>query len=370
MKKIVVVTYGYPSKGTPTSLTFLKELVERWKLQGLDVKVINPVTKKIYEINKVTEEESVVYPLYRDYRILKVIPFLRKIQRKLSNKSFQRAVDNSLPSNENLVLYSHFLNAGYVAAKLSEKYGYPSYCAFGESTLWSIINMNQNDVAKQLRQISGFVSVSTENTDILVSNGLADGKRIELFPNGIDSKKFYPKDKQECRKKLGLPSDEIIGIFVGAFIQRKGVLRVDEATREISNLKMIYIGSGDQQPTGNNIVFSGRVEHNKIPEYLSAADFFVLPTEAEGCCNAILEAMACGLPIISSVGRFNDDILDESMSIRVKPDDIEDIRRAIVRLCNNESERIEMSVASANKGKTFDINERAKSIAHYIGAIG
>jgi glycosyltransferase involved in cell wall biosynthesis len=125
-------------------------------------------------------------------------------------------------------------------------------------------------------------------------------------------------------------------VYTGAFNHDKGVLRVQEAALQIPELKMIYIGGGKDEPEGNNILFKGRVAHDKVPLYLSAADFFVLPTLAEGCCNAIIEAMACGLPIISSIGAYNDDILSDEYSIRVDPNDVAAISSAMKMLTDDK----------------------------------
>jgi hypothetical protein len=76
-------------------------------------------------------------------------------------------------------------------------------------------------------------------------------------------------------------------------------------------------------------LFKGRLPHALVPEYLSCSDVFVLPTLAEGCSNAIVEAMACGLPIISSNLPFNTDILDESNAILIDPMKVEEIAKAI-----------------------------------------
>ena len=70
-------------------------------------------------------------------------------------------------------------------------------------------------------------------------------------------------------------------------------------------------------------------EHDVIAEYLNCADIFVSPTLAEGCSNSIVEAMACGLPIISSDLPFNHDILDEKNSILLDPVEVNEIALAI-----------------------------------------
>lgn len=365
-KNITVITYGYPNASSPTASPFVKELVEQWKRMGVNVSVINPLFGKAYRICRDKVVDGVFHPKYLEYQVLKVIPLLRPLQKRLRNKSFQRAIERVLPKNTD-ILYAHFLNAGYAAAKISEKYGYPAFCAYGESSLWSIKDMNIHEVQMTMENIKGFVSVSTDNKRELVEAGIAKAENVTVFPNGVDHMLFYQHDKQKCREELGFPQDEVIGIFVGSLIDRKGPLRVNEATRGIENLKMIYIGSGEQVPQNDNILHCGRVLHDDIPRYLSAADFFILPTLAEGCCNAIIEAMACGLPIISSKGEFNDDILDDSYSIRVDPKNIEEIHAGIKILCDDFQRREEMSKAASLYAQEFSIQKRATKLLKYVG---
>ena len=364
-KNITVITYGYPNAAAPTASPFVKELVEQWKRMGVNVKVVDPLFGKAYRLCRSKPVEGVFHPRYYEYRVLKVIPFLRPFQKKLSNKSFQRAVERVLPKDTD-ILYAHFLNAGYAAAKISEKYGLPAYCAYGESSLWSINSMDIHDVQQTMGRITGFVSVSTDNKRELVETGITKAEKVTVFPNGVDHTLFYQHDKQKCREEFGFPQDKVIGIFVGAFIDRKGPLRVNEATQGIDNLRMIYIGTGEQVPQNDNILHCGRVLHDDIPKYLSAADFFVLPTLAEGCCNAIIEAMACGLPIISSKGEFNDDILDDAYSIRVDPQNIAEIRSAIKALVANDDLLKKMSEKASVAACDLNIESRAEKILHWM----
>lgn len=367
-KKIVVISFGYPNVATPTSCTFLKELVIQWRSMGKEVIVINPLTFTKYLKCTRVQKGDEHFPLYFSYMLFKAFPFLKKLGYKLSDLSFLKAVERVLRKmdTEDIILYSHFLNAGYIAAKLAKKMSCHAYCAFGESDLWSISGKNEEDLRKNLNSLDGFISVSSENSEVLISKEYTNPEKILYAPNGVELTGFGNKDKNECRKKLGFSINDKIGIFVGHFIDRKGPLRVQEAVKDIQGLKMIYIGSGEQTPSGDNILYCGKVSHQEIDTYLCSADFFILPTKAEGCCNAIIEAIACGLPVISSIGRFNDDILHPDYSIRVNPEDIKGLKNASESLIEDEIRLKEMSVKAKEASKAFDLSVRAQKIIDFI----
>ena len=376
MKKIIVITHGYPSVANTNDCPFVKELVETWRCMDICVEVIKPV--KLIEFIKLlivgkNKDGIVKYPLYFDFsfmRLFRRFPAIRRMHIRIADASFQRAVERTIKIDSNDIMYSHFLDSGFCVAALSEKYKVPSYCAVGESTLWTLEFKDMGEVRRRLKHLSGFIAVSEKNKRMLIDNELAHEDKIQVFPNGVDIHKIHRLDKRECRRELSIDENALVGAFVGHFIERKGPLRVMEATKEIDGLQMIYIGSGEQEPSGNNITFKGQVPHDMIPKYLSAADFFVLPTLAEGCCNAIIEAMACGLPIISSDLEFNDDILNEQCAIRINPEDIRQIHEAIIRLTKDKPLRIKMSEAALEKARMLSLQVRAERILGFIKYYG
>ena len=114
------------------------------------------------------------------------------------------------------------------------------------------------------------------------------------------------------------------------------------------------------------IIHKGEVEHDLLPLYLNCADVFVMPTQKEGCCNAIVEALAMGLPVISSDGAFNDDILDENNSIRINPNDIDAIAEAIKKLKEDNILRNKMVEYTLSRHTEYSIEGRAKRIIDFI----
>lgn len=380
-KNICIITSGYPTIQTPTRYTFVEELVCSMADMNNNVTVIYPNTifrkssKTSRDIKKL-KKKTLKGNKIEIYRPMYLSASNKKIAcvstGEITNWSFIKAAESILNNLFNIeqkpdILYAHFLSpAGICAAMLGKKYGIPSFCAFGESEMWSISSLNPCRVKAQMNMLTGFISVSTENKRILLENGFAESQNIQVFPNGVNLSLFYPHDKKEMRKYFGFPQDSIIGIFIGRFDEIKQPNVVNDAANDIEGLKMIYIGSGKMVINGENILSCGNVMHDQIPMYLSSADFFILPTLAEGCCNAILEAMACGLPIISSDRTFNDDILNDTYSIRIDPTDTIQVKEAMQYLVDNSKKRMEMSIAAREASLNFDVSKRAQSIIKWI----
>ena len=149
----------------------------------------------------------------------------------------------------------------------------------------------------------------------VVNMGVSRGK-VVLLPNGVDTKAFRPisaEDKAELRKRLDLPDEMTIVLFVGRLEFVKGLDVLLHAWSQLPNhirlrSLLILVGDGAEQ---NNLKRMSRAlgiqetvimvgERQIVHDYYSAADIFVLPSRSEGMPVALMEAMASGLPVIAS----------------------------------------------------------------------
>ncbi len=378
---IVFITYNYPSKARPFCGAFVRNFVRAIARMGVKCIVINPVSifhikygvlDPVISWDKFIPDNSIeiMKPRYFSASSKNLLLFNTDyITHYFFYAAVRRMLKDINPKPD--ILYGHFIYpSGAVAARLGFDLNITSISAVGEDTTEDFVNKHRLLKNKlDIRQISGIVAVSTVNKARCVKElGITEDKII-ILPNGIDFSLFYPRDRVEMRKKYNLPLEKTIIAFTGHFDERKGPIRVLEAISELNNIGVVLMGSGSMTLEGSNILFKGVVEHEIIPELLSAADMFVLPTLSEGACNAILEAMACGLPIISSIGEYNDDILNSEVSIRINPMNVAQIRQGIELLHTDDGLRKKYSEAALKHAKKYNVNFRAESFLNWIDHI-
>jgi glycosyltransferase involved in cell wall biosynthesis len=177
--------------------------------------------------------------------------------------------------------------------------------------------MRRPQIRAALRAAAGVIAVSGSLERFAASLGLATGD-VRVIPNGVDRSLFFPSDRAAARERLGLPGDRAILLGVGGLVEGKGHHRVVDALPALlvrrPDLLYVILGSGaldgryrralDERIAGHGLGDHVRIvpsrPHEEVGLWLAAADLFCLATRSEGWCNAIMEALACGLPVVTT----------------------------------------------------------------------
>jgi UDP-glucose:(heptosyl)LPS alpha-1,3-glucosyltransferase len=158
--------------------------------------------------------------------------------------------------------------------------------------------------------------------------------RVEIIRNGIPLERFRYDGavRDRSRVELGLAADEIVALFVGTGWERKGLHYAIDAIESASNpkLRLLVAGKGDPARYRSSRVWFLGERTDLFPIY-AASDIFVLPTIYDPFSNACLEALACGLPVITSRANGFSEIMEDRIdgSIIDSADAVADIVSAL-----------------------------------------
>ena len=389
IKNITFVLDGYPYNGS-SSCVFARNLIVAIADIGINCTVITPqiitpgkLKKRSipYFHNDISPDGNII-PVYAPMYVY--FPASSGLT-KLSMNNHYNAVLRTMKKEKINVdaIYGHFIfQCGLTVSRIGKELNIPSFLGAGESDKLMPGNKRNHGVyelgvkslnwQKYLAKLSGIICVSEWTKKLLFDNGFLSNDQAEntvVFPNGVNQELFCPADKKMLREKLGLPESDFITLFVGAFNDNKGVLRVSEALKMTPDVKSVFLGGGSLLPDCNGILFCGSCSNSSVAKYMQAADCFILPTKSEGCCNAILEALSCGLPVISSDLPFNDGILNDSNSILIDPERIDSISDAIKTLKNDLVYRESLSEGAVSISKNLEIEKRAEKIVRFMSEV-
>jgi teichuronic acid biosynthesis glycosyltransferase TuaC len=187
------------------------------------------------------------------------------------------------------------------------------------------------------------VAVSEALKRALVDLG-ATSDGVEVLRNGVDLSMFCPTDRRVARQDLGLTRPTLLS--VAHLIERKGHDRVIEAMRQLPDFDLLIVGEGpDREALGHlarrvgvadHVRFLGSLPHTRLPEVYGASDALVLASSREGWANVLLEAMACGTPVVAAKNWGNPEVVKTPASgVLMEQNTPEGIARAVRTLFAN-----------------------------------
>ncbi len=201
-----------------------------------------------------------------------------------------------------------------------------------------------------------FISLSGDIKEEMLSAGVSEDKICSVF-NGVNVSKFCPVDsnvKQAKRKQASSSYDKIV-LFTGRLVKRKGVDVLLRAWKQVSakhpQAHLFLLGFGEEMDSlkrlsaeyeiNASVSFLGK--RDDVLDYFQMADIFVIPSRIEGNPNVLLEALACGLPVVgSSISGIREVIDDRINGILVPPGDAVGLAEKIVFLMNDQKACIKL----------------------------
>ncbi|MGH7392430.1 MAG: glycosyltransferase family 4 protein [Candidatus Rokuibacteriota bacterium] len=225
-----------------------------------------------------------------------------------------------------------------------------------------------------LRAADRVIAVSQSLASFAVDLGVSPD-RVRVVPNGVDPDRFAPADRAAARASLGLPADGRILLAVGNLVEGKGHHRIlDLLPRLVAERPdVLYVAVGGaptdayrrrleaavgRHQLGGHVRIVGPRPHEEMPRWMAAADLFCLATQAEGWCNAITEALACGLPVVTTRVGGNAEIVRDGIDGLLVPFwDADAFRTAIGTALDRRWDRPQISARARGAGwkRTADL---------------
>jgi glycosyltransferase involved in cell wall biosynthesis len=321
--RVLTITSLYPNPFDPNRAIFNRQQF-RALSQLMPVRVISPVswTEELagrrrgvaLPVDRVTTADGipVAYPRY--YYTPRVLRgsygrfFLWSIR-----SAFERIWDEFKPD---LILGSWAYPDGWAAVQLAREKGLPTVIkVHGCDVLYGLRNTPARlpGTIEAVRAADGIVSVSRDLARHVREFGVPDD-RIRVIYNGVDARLFSPGDRERARGRIGIPGGEALVLFLGGLEPVKGLDILIDACARLRDRGLRFtcrlVGEGRLRRQLTEMITSldlqgfvrleGARPHAELPDWLRAADLFVLPSRSEGVPNVLLEAMSCGIPFVAS----------------------------------------------------------------------
>ena len=281
-----------------------------------------------------------------------------------------------------LILDAHFgYPDGVACVRIAKELGIPVFVTVRGREI-DVVRMpfHSRQLIDALNEATGCISVSRSLLDTLASYGMRRDHAVAI-PNAVDRTLFAPGNRQAARAALGIPDDIKVIVSVGNLIALKRhhiVIRAFANLREFAGKALLFIIGGGAYEASypqqiatlardcgvqDSVRMVGKVSQFEVARYLQAANGFALGTEREGCCNAVLEALAVGCPVVTTpVGDNAYYVTPPSNGFLVPVDDVTAMTEALLQVLSRDWDPHQIST-NLDVG---DWTEAATRVQHFM----
>ncbi|MBA7576799.1 putative teichuronic acid biosynthesis glycosyltransferase TuaC [subsurface metagenome] len=379
--KVLIISHMYPSASNQVSGIFVAEQVKKLARQGCEVKIISPIAWTPFPVKYLSKkwESYSQIPLEEEREGIKVyyprqitFPSARLFEHSGSFMYYgiKKLVQTIYESFKfDLVNAYTILPDGFSALLLKKKIDVPIVITIlGDDLLvypyrnkWIFMNTRRT-----LAKATKIIAVSKHLKDRAVDEFGISEEKITVIYTGHDEKNFNLDERKQQE-----PSIKNI-LFLGNIIESKGVFDLLKAISIIRNsdeklfkrLSWRFVGkiSDKEKLTNflnvyklrNNVEVVGEVPRDEVAKYMKRADFFILPSWSEGMPVTLLEATACGLPVIATNVGGIPEVVNENTGVLVEPKKPQELACGIISALSRNWDR--ESIGEYAKKYTWEKN--------------
>lgn len=350
--KVVSVCHMFPNRINPNIGVFVKERV-KFVGKKIELTMIAPVPSFPFmnyiskygglaqlEDKEVIDGLTVFHPRY--FMIPKYLKYFDGI---FYGKSLESYIENLFDNGKFDILDFHWVYPdGIGGLQWAHKFAKKTIVTVrgNEAIYYFDKTIIRKIIQKKLADFDHVIVVSNDLKNKVLQCYGVEQKRVSVIPNGIDRTKFYRMNSSEAIKRCGLESDKKYILTVSRFSKEKGLEHLLLAFKKMKSTgtDLIIIGDGPLKSVlitmcatlgiEDRVHFIGPVGHIDLCNWYNAANVFCLPSLWEGCPNVVIEALACGVPVVATnVGGIPDLIPGSDYGTLVPPGDSDALSLAL-----------------------------------------
>lgn len=284
--------------------------------------------------------------------------------------------------------------AHYLGTKLSRLLGIPcleTYHTFFEEYLHHYVPLVPKRVMRfvarrfsrhQGNSLDGMVVPSNPMLEVLKSYGITTP--TEVIPTGIEPDSFVLGDRAAFREKFAIPQGRPVMLFVGRLAHEKNIgflIRVvDRVRKEVPDVLFVIAGEGPGRESlalevtrlglGDSIMFIGYLDrHKELNSCYRAADIFVFSSRTETQGLVLLEAMAQGVPVVSTAELGTRDVLREGSGVWIAREDLTDFSGKVVRMLSDAQLRKDLGDAGRDYAHEWSASKQAQRMLRFYHSV-
>jgi len=278
-------------------------------------------------------------------------------------KCYRRAAKRFRPD---LILSYFAYPYGFASVLLARSLGLPVIvsCRGSDINWLARPRIRRRLISWSLRQCACVLSVSEALKREIVAMGVPE-ERIVVVPNGIDVERFQQQSRDSARASLGLDADKKLLVCVSRLRFEKGIdILLDAFARlDAKDVQLAIVGDGAagdglreqcrKLGIQDRVILPGRRPHDEVPAWISASHVVVLSSRSEGHPNVLVEALACGRPVVAAnVGGVGEIVTSTRLGVVVPPEDPDALADGLRKALRTEWDAA--TLTAAGQARTWD----------------